>query len=628
MKRSKMLAWMLLVVLLAGCMVFPAGAEEEGLHIFFIISADDDSAWVRTNKGPRCFSSDGTVLTEVRYTDAYNFAVGPEGHIYYGVDGDIIEADENGAEIERWETGVEGLAQIRVSEKYILFTGANSIGAVREYGVINKDTREIKGGIADGKLVDIDFYDDESFLLLQAGPGRLFRQKCSTLEEIEQCSPGRYDGIALCGEGEPQYLYVDNYIDRLQDFESEPEEYLTLSASKSISDIYMTDNTIWCVDSWELKHYVRSDLEAKAARKPEKTLYIVGGNRDDDRMARAIELFEEEHPEYAVEFKTQGVDEGAKTAMMANSPGYDVIITDSLSSASLKNSGFLADLSENEVILQNLESYIDMPFLWEEDGRLLGMPTEVYPYCLMLKQAQLDQIEGGIAQDWTWEDFAALADDAEEMGLCLVQDSKFWKVLLEQYTCVYCDFITGEADYSNDTFRRLVTIWKELSDNGSICYDRKQQALLRYNMAAGMQRFNAAQYVFLGMPMLDGESAIPVHMTALYVNRYSENAEAAIRFLEIYSSVEVQSESHMASFGLLLQDSKMYSGYSKFPELYPTEEEMQITRWLLSQGKLVERDFNYDRRTEELVIDLLNDKLTVDEFVAEMQENADLMIGE
>jgi len=72
----------------------------------------------------------------------------------------------------------------------------------------------------------------------------------------------------------------------------------------------------------------------------------------------------------------------------------------------------------------------------------------------------------------------------------------------------------------------------------------------------------------------------------------------------------------------------MYSGYSKFPELYPTEEEMQITRWLLSQGKLVERDFNYDRRTEELVIDLLNDKLTVDEFVAEMQENADLMIGE
>ena len=62
--------------------------------------------------------------------------------------------------------------------------------------------------------------------------------------------------------------------------------------------------------------------------------------------------------------------------------------------------------------------------------------------------------------------------------------------------------------------------------------------------------------------------------------------------------------------------------------IYHTEEEMEIARWLFSQGKLVERDFNYDRRTEELVIDLLNDKLTVDEFVAEMQENADLMIGE
>ena len=574
------------------------------------------------------FSSDGTVLSKVIYTDAYNFAVGPEGYIYYSVGGDIIEADKNGAEVDRWATGVENLAQIRVNEKYILFTGANSIGAVREYGVIDKDTREMKCGVANGKLVDIDFYDDESFLLLQAGPGRLFRQKYNTLEEIEQCSPGRYDGIALSKEGGPQYLYVENYIDRLQDFESEPEEYLTLSASKSISDIYITDNTIWYVDSLELKHYVRGDLEAKDARKPEKTLYIVGGNRDDHRMARAIELFEEEYPEYAVEFKSQSVDQGVKTAMMANSPGCDVIITDSLSSASLKNSGFLADLSENEVILQNLESYIDMPFLWEEDGRLFGVPILVIPYCLMLKQAQLDQIEGGIPKDWTWEDFAALADDAEEMGLFLAQDSKFWTVLLEQYTSVYCDFITGEADYSNDTFRRLVTIWKELSDNGSVSYDRKQQPLLHYRSANYIQRFDAAQYVFLGMPTLDGENAIPVDMTALYVNRYSENADAAIRFLEIYSSVEVQRESTMGAMGLLLRDPKMYVEYSKWPELYPTEEEMEIGNWLFSQGKLVERDFNYDRRTEELVIDLLNDKLTVDEFVAEMQENADLMIGE
>ena len=59
-----------------------------------------------------------------------------------------------------------------------------------------------------------------NFLLLQAGPGRLFRQKCSTLEEVEVYSPGTYDGIAL-GEAEgPQYLFKQQQIDMLPDFES------------------------------------------------------------------------------------------------------------------------------------------------------------------------------------------------------------------------------------------------------------------------------------------------------------------------------------------------------------------------------------------------------------------------
>ena len=272
MKRSKMLAWMLLVVMLAGCMAFPAGAEEEGTLIFYVVAADDDAAWVRTDKGLMRFSSDGELIAGPLYPDAVHYALGPDGHIYYTIDGDIIEADETGAEVDRWETGIGSLAGICVNEKYILFTGSNSMYAVKEYGVIDKDTCEIKGGVAKGRLMDIAFYDEESFLLLQAGPGRLFRQKCSTLEEIEQCSPGNYEDIIFGGEGGLQYLHVQNYIDILQDFESEPEEYLTLSASDIVNDIYMTDNTIWCVDSWELKHYVRSDLEAKAARKPEKTL--------------------------------------------------------------------------------------------------------------------------------------------------------------------------------------------------------------------------------------------------------------------------------------------------------------------------------------------------------------------
>jgi len=634
MKKTRMLAWILTAILLLGCTVFPAGAEGEAALIFYVVAADDDSAWVYTNNGLMHFSSDGEVIAGPLYPDADDYAIDPDGNIYYAIGGNIIKTDATGAEVAHWETGIYALAKIAVNERYILVTGANSIGAVNEYMVIDKDTNEMRGGIADGKLKDIEFYDEETFLLLQAGPGRLFRKEYSTLEEVEAYSPGMYDGIALCGTGGPQYLYVKNYIDRLQDFESELEEYLILSGNQSVNDIYMTDKTIWCVANFELKHYLRSDLEAKAARKPEKTLYIVGVNNSDhhidQRVERTIELFNEEYPEYAVAFKAQRVDESVKTAIMANSPGYDLLLIDSMASASIKNSGVLADLSKNEVILKNLEEYIDMPFLWEEDGRLFGVPDLVLPYTMKIKPAELDQIEGGIPQSWTWEDFAALADDAEELGLCLVQDSKFWKVLLEQYTSVYCDFITGEADYSNDTFRRLVTIWKELSDNGSVCYDRSKRALLTYDAASATQIYNAAQYVYLGMPTLNGETVIPVYMTGYYVNRYSENVDAAIRFLEIYSSVEVQRTCTALGNGTFLPDWRMYDDYDLLEQfgLCPPDEDMEIWQSLLSQGKLIERDFNYDRRTEELVIDLLNDRLTVDEFVSEMQENADLMIGE
>ncbi|MBE5766763.1 MAG: extracellular solute-binding protein [Clostridiales bacterium] len=630
MKRSKMLAWMLLVVMLAGCMAFPAGAEGEGVLIFYVVAADDDAAWVRTDKGLMRFSSDGELIAGPLYPDAAHYALDPDGHIYYTIDGDIIEANETGAEVDRWETGIGSLAKICVNEKYILFTGSNSMYAVKEYGVIDKQTREVKGGVANGRLMDIAFCDEESFLLLQAGPGRLFRQKCSTLEELEQCSPGRYDGIALSEEGGPQYLYVENYIDRLQDFESELEDYLTLSTNNSINDIYMTDKTIWYVESFMLKNRLRSDLEAKGERNPEKTLYIMGQiNFKDSCLQRAKELFEEEYPEYAVEIRSQFVNESVKTALMANEPGYDILLIDSNCSAAIKNSGFLADLSENEVILQNLESYIDMPFLWEEDGRLFGVPVFIAPYGLEIRKSQLEQIEGGIAPDWTWEDFAALADDAEEMGLCLVQENMFWKILLQQYTSVYCDFVTGEADYSNDTFRQLVAMWKELSDNGSICYDGSRRALLEYSIAPVELDPRERPVTLLKMPELNGKNAMPVYMYALYANAYSENADAAIRFLEIYSSVEVQRVYSEGGQAIFLSDLAMYDEYPVWKQLgfYP-EEDFENWKSILSNGTMLERSFDQDQRIKELVTDLLNDKITVDEFVAEMQETADLMIGE
>jgi len=215
------------------------------------------------------------------------------------------------------------------------------------------------------------------------------------------------------------------------------------------------------------------------------------------------------------------------------------------------------------------------------------------------------------------------------MGLCLVQENMFWKILLQQYTSVYCDFVTGEADYSNDTFRQLVAMWKELSDNGSICYDGSRRALLEYSIAPVELDPRERPVTLLKMPELNGKNAMPVYMYALYANAYSENADAAIRFLEIYSSVEVQRVYSEGGQAIFLSDLAMYDEYPVWKQLgfYP-EEDFENWKSILSNGTMLERSFDQDQRIKELVTDLLNDKITVDEFVAEMQETADLMIGE
>ena len=122
---------------------------------------------------------------------------------------------------------------------------------------------------------------------------------------------------------------------------------------------------------------------------------------------------------------------------------------------------------------------------------------------------------------------------------------------------------------------------------------------------------------------------MPVYMYALYANAYSENADAAIRFLEIYSSVEVQRVYSEGGQAIFLSDLAMYDEYPVWKQLgfYP-EEDFENWKSILSSGTMLERSFDQDQRIKELVTDLLNDKITVDEFVAEMQETADLMIGE
>jgi len=60
----------------------------------------------------------------------------------------------------------------------------------------------------------------------------------------------------------------------------------------------------------------------------------------------------------------------------------------------------------------------------------------------------------------------------------------------------------------------------------------------------------------------------------------------------------------------------------------PTEENMELWKHFLSTGKLFERNMEFDQNIAQLVNALLAERMTIDEFISEVQERADLMVGE
>ena len=81
---------------------------------------------------------------------------------------------------------------------------------------------------------------------------------------------------------------------------------------------------------------------------------------------------------------------------------------------------------------------------------------------------------------------------------------------------------------------------------------------------------------------------------------------------------------------LFLSDLESYTEYSLWQMFnwIPTDEEMEQWQHFLSTGKQRGTNQEFNKGVKELVSAYLADEITVDEFALEMQERADLMVGE
>ena len=615
MKTAKMVSWLLVVIMLMGCMIFPASAEGE-MRLESIVGIENETVWIHTSVGLVPFGKDGMQTGEALYPDADAYAVGPDGHIYYSIAGDVFKFDRDGNKIDEWNTPLEGFTKILVNNTYILVMGDTGLGTIHAKNHI------LVGAAADG-LCDISFYGENSFLLTD-GIGASIMD-CSTLDELEWAPVSLFGKILKSSEADGIYLYSAGTITYRPFLSETDENYMLLSNKDDIQDVFLGEKLVYAIQENTLQIF---PLPVKAEDKKEIT--IIGGlvRNTDMRFTHALEIFKQRHPEYTVKLTDFIDDTKLNTALMANEPGYDILALPYTTSVVQYKENMFLDLSENRVIADNLAQLLEMPFLWESDGSLYGIPMLAGPYGFKITTALWNEIGANISQNWTWDDFFALADVAKELGLKLINDNENWLTMRTQYESMYVDYIAGEANYDTDAFRDLVTQWKLLDDEGMISYGYGGNVLLEAEYLAinGSER----GYVYLGMPTLDGEHITPILLDGLYINRYSEHVEAAVEFMEIFTSLEVQNMTYAAS-SLFVEDVSVSPMYPLLQAMgiVPTEESMAQWRHFLKTGRLHEviDGWNYGGM-HDLISKLKSDKITVDEFIAEVQERADIMIGE
>ena len=251
----------------------------------------------------------------------------------------------------------------------------------------------------------------------------------------------------------------------------------------------------------------------------------------------------------------------------------------------------------------------------------------------LIRESKQEAFGIEVNPEWTWEDFYALGQVAQDNGLYLCWSNYHFGDMLYQYESMYCDLLQGKADFNTETYAKLVTIWKNLFMEGKIMtvdelytlgYDA---TLLEFS---GMSFYPGLKRIQLDMPLIDGKRVTPIIINGLYANANSRNYDLAVEFLEIFSSVEVQTMQSGISSGMLLDDFTQYSDYEEYVAQngLPTDAELNRWREFMDTGRQAQLDGALRVAIGEINKRLIDGKITMEEYLIEVDERAQLYVGE
>lgn len=302
---------------------------------------------------------------------------------------------------------------------------------------------------------------------------------------------------------------------------------------------------------------------------------IVNTKRKDfPRMVKAIEIFHRRYPNIEVCFHTEDDPRILNAAIMAGTPGYDIIgIQESgmfVASPFLYRSGCFVNLLDYPCIEEQLEDYLDIfrPMSYAND--MYGVPELIYPTVWEVNALLAEKIGISVpAYEWTWDEFFAICDQVNayntqnQTDYCVLHDGDVLPYLIKQHNSNTIDVASGCGSYATEQYMSYLHKWISANAQGLIdstrdsAYKENNPDTLFYVTQVDYNRLQFGSYI--APPASTLEVRYPVNALHLAVNSNSVLKDAAVYFLSCYLAPEAVLTEPLVYCGQWLKDVSLYS---------------------------------------------------------------------
>lgn len=289
---------------------------------------------------------------------------------------------------------------------------------------------------------------------------------------------------------------------------------------------------------------------------------------DHPRMQHALSMLRREYPDVGVAFSEVYDMRVPAAAMLQGDPSIDIVAVQEyggLCSRTLYAAGALYDLYAFQDIRAQMAAWIDIDGMFGMDGGLFGVPQAVYPYVWRANAPLFEALQIPLPRaDWTWQDFFSLCQAVGEINArqgtqyAVLADRSF-PYILNQYNMNHIDIGRQIAAFDTPAFAWLMDSWRAAQDMGvlllsddAIHLDPMPDHALLQVMQGQYDMLHDTPLVL--PPRLDAADRFPAVTIALVLNRHSQNAEIAARFLSHYASPDALRAAGIENTGLLLRE--------------------------------------------------------------------------